>query len=90
MATERYNESEPVNLGSAFEISINYQAELIAQLTGLEGRIVWDTSKPKGQPCRKLDTSRGERLFGLKANMPFEQRLTKTIEWYRRDRLSRA
>ena len=82
LATERYNESEPVNLGSGMEISIKDLVHLIARLTGFEGKIVWDTSKPDGQPRRCLDTSKAERLFGFKAKTPFEEGLRKTIEWY--------
>jgi len=82
LAAERYNESEPVNLGSAFEISIKDLVELIARLTGFEGKIVWDTTKPNGQPRRKLDTSRAKEKFGFEARVPFEEGLRKTIEWY--------
>ena len=84
LATERYNESEPVNLGSGIEISIKDLVHLIARLTGFEGKIVWDTSKPDGQPRRCLDTSKAERLFGFKAKTPFEEGLRKTIEWYKK------
>jgi GDP-L-fucose synthase len=83
LATEHYDESEPVNLGSAMEISIKDLVNLIAQLTEFEGDIVWDTSKPDGQPRRRLDTSKGERLFGFKARTSFEEGLRNTIEWYR-------
>ena len=86
LAAERYNRSEPVNLGSAFEISIKDLAEMIARLTGFEGRIVWDTAQPNGQPRRKLDTGRAEREFGFKAQTPFEEGLRRTIEWYRHGR----
>ena len=82
LASERYNESAPVNLGSAYEISIKQLVETIARLTGFEGRIVWDTSKANGQPRRKLDTSRGKRFFGFEAQMAFEERLRRTIPWY--------
>jgi len=82
LAAERYNQSEPVNLGSAFEISIKDLVELVARLTGFAGNIVWDTSKPNGQPRRKLDTSRAERAFGFKAQIQFEEGLRRTIEWY--------
>lgn len=82
LAAERYNESEPVNLGSAFEISIKDLVELIARLTGFQGRIIWDTTKPNGQPRRKLDTSRAKAKFGFEARTPFEEGLRKTIEWY--------
>jgi len=83
LATERYNESEPVNLGSGMEISVEDLVHLIARLTGFEGEIVWDTGKPDGQPRRCLDASKAERLFGFKAKMSFEEGLRKTIEWYR-------
>lgn len=83
LAAERYNEGEPVNLGSAQEISIKDLAELIARLTGFEGKLVWDSSKPNGQPRRALDVSRAEEYFGFRAQMPFEEGLRRTIEWYR-------
>lgn len=83
LAAERYNGSEPVNLGSGMEISIRELAELIARLTGFEGRLVWDASKPNGQPRRALDTSRAWEYFGFRAQMPFEGGLRRTIEWYR-------
>lgn len=82
LASERYNRSEPVNLGSAFEISIRALVELIARLTGFQGQIVWDKSKPNGQPRRKLDTSKAEREFGFKAHTTFETGLKETIDWY--------
>ena len=82
LAAERYNQSEPVNLGSAFEISIKDLVETIARLTGFQGRIVWDTSKPNGQPRRKLDTTRAKERFGFESQVPFEEGLRKTIEWY--------
>ncbi len=83
LATERYDGPEPVNLGSAFEISIKDLAETIARQTGFQGRLVWDTTKPNGQPRRKLDTSRAERYFGFRAHTSFEDGLRRTIEWYR-------
>ena len=83
LAAERYNRSEPVNLGSAYEISIHDLLKMIARLTGFDGRIVWDTSKPNGQPRRKVDTMRAERYFGFRAHTPFEEGLRQTIEWYR-------
>lgn len=82
LAAERYNGSQPVNLGSAFEISIKDLTETIARLCGFEGKISWDTSKPNGQPRRKLDTSRAKELFGFKARTTFEEGLKRTIEWY--------
>jgi GDP-L-fucose synthase len=83
LATERYNKSEPVNLGAGFEISIKDLVDLIVRLTGFKGRVTWDTSKPDGQPRRCLDTSKAEKEFGFKASTPFEEGLRKTIEWYR-------
>lgn len=86
MASEAYDGPEPVNLGSGYEISIRDLAELIARLTGFTGRLAWDTSKPNGQPRRALDTSRAEKYFGFKAQVPFEEGLRRTIEWYRQNR----
>ena len=86
LAAERYNGSEPVNLGSGMEISIRDLVETIARLTGYQGDIVWDASKPNGQPRRQLDVSRAEQLFGFRAHTSFEEGLRRTIEWYRRER----
>jgi GDP-L-fucose synthase len=86
LATERYNGSEPVNLGSAFEISIKDLAETIARLTGFQGRIVWDIDQPNGQPRRKLDVSRAEVSFGFRARTSFEEGLRRTVQWYREHR----
>ena len=83
LATEKYNNSEPVNLGSGMEISIKDLVELIAKLTGFNGRFVWDTSKPNGQPRRRLNVERAEREFGFKAKIDFEEGLRRTIEWYK-------
>jgi len=83
LATEKYNKSDPVNLGTDLEISIKDLAELIGRLSGFKGRISWDASKPDGQPRRKLDTSRAEREFSFKARMDFEEGMKKTIEWYK-------
>ena len=85
-ASEKYNGPDPVILGSGYEISIKDLVEMIARLTGFEGKLVWDTSKPNGQPRRGLDVSRAEALFGFHAATPFENGLRRTIEWYRRDR----
>lgn len=85
-ATEFYDSSEPVNLGSGQEISIKDLAEMIARLTGFEGSIVWDTTKPNGQPRRALDTSRAEQYFGWRASTSFEEGLRQTIEWYKHNR----
>ena len=82
LATQYYNRSDPVNLGSNFEISIKDLTELIARLTGFEGRVRWDTSKPNGQPRRKLDTTRAKEYFGFSAKTNFEDGLRKTIDWY--------
>ncbi|WP_135664247.1 GDP-L-fucose synthase family protein [Halorhabdus rudnickae] len=81
-ATERYDRSEPVNLGSGMEISIRDLVETIADLTGFEGDIEWDTSKPDGQPRRRLDTSRAKAYFDWEARTDFEDGLRETIEWY--------
>lgn len=84
LATEKYDKPEPVNLGAGFEISMKKLAHIIARLTNFEGEIVWDTSKPNGQPRRMLDVSRAEKEFGFKAKMlDFEQGLKNTIDWYK-------
>jgi GDP-L-fucose synthase len=82
-AAEFYNGSEPVNVGSGQEISIKELAELIARLTGFKGKITWDTSQPNGQPRRALDTQRAYDYIGWRAQVPFEEGLRNTIEWYR-------
>jgi len=86
-ATELYNGPEPVNIGSGNEISIKDLAELIGRLVGYQGRFVWDTSKPNGQPRRALDTSRAENYFGFRAQTNFEEGLRRTIDWYRQQQL---
>jgi GDP-L-fucose synthase len=86
LAAERYDGTEPVNLGAGFEISIKDLVELIAKLTGFEGKIVWDSSKPDGQPRRCLDTTRAKEYFGFEAHTNFEEGLRKTIDWYRENR----
>jgi len=83
LATEKYDRSEPVNLGAGREIKIRDLVTLIAELTGFRGRLVWDATKPDGQPRRGLDVSRAEREFGFKAKTDFVEGLRKTIEWYR-------
>ena len=83
LATQKYNKSDPVNIGMGFEISIKELAWLIAQITGFQGRFVWDTGKPDGQPRRCLDTGRAAREFGFKAKTRFEEGLLRTIQWYR-------
>ena len=82
LASERYNRSDPVNLGSAFEISIKDLITTIARLTGFEGEIRWDTGKPNGQPRRKLDVSKAEQYFGFRSQVTFEDGLRETVEWY--------
>ncbi|MEF8842597.1 MAG: GDP-L-fucose synthase [Haloarculaceae archaeon] len=81
-ATERYDGPEPVNLGSGMEVSIRDLVELIADLTGFEGEVEWDTTKPDGQPRRRLDTSRAKEYFDWEAATEFEEGLRETIEWY--------
>jgi len=83
LATEKYNKSDPVNLGAGFEISIKDLVSLIVKLTGFKGRIIWDSTKPDGQPRRCLDTARAEKEFDFKAKTDFEDGLKKTIEWYK-------
>ncbi|MDD4877883.1 MAG: GDP-L-fucose synthase [Candidatus Nanoarchaeia archaeon] len=83
MAAEKYDKPEPVNLGSGMEITIRELAETIARLCGFNGKIIWDTSKPNGQPRRCLDISLAEKEFGFKAKVPFEEGLKRTIDWYK-------
>jgi nucleoside-diphosphate-sugar epimerase len=83
MAAELYDKPAPVNLGSGFEISIKELVELIAELTGFDGEIVWDSSQPDGQPRRKLETSRAKQEFGFEAETDFREGLRKTIQWCR-------
>jgi len=82
LATENYNKPNPVNIGAGFEIAIKDLVELIAKLTGFKGKIVWDTSKPDGQPRRLLNTSKAEKEFGFKVKIGFEKGLKRTIRWY--------
>jgi GDP-L-fucose synthase len=82
LATEKYNKLEPVNIGAGFEIKIKDLVELIAELTGFDGEIVWDTTKPDGQPRRCLDVSRAKKEFEFEAKVGFREGLKKTIEWY--------
>ncbi len=86
LAAEHYNSSEPVNVGSAHEISIKDLTETIARLTGFPGEIRWDPAKPNGQPRRKLDTRRAEQAFGFTSTVLFEEGLKKTIAWYEKKR----
>ena len=83
LATEHYNGSDAVNIGAGFEITIKELAEKIVEITGFEGKIRWDHSKPDGQPRRCLDVSRARELFGFESQMPFEEGLRATVDWYR-------
>jgi len=87
MAAESYDGSEPVNLGAGWEISIKDLAETIAEAVGYEGEIIWDTSKPNGQPRRKLDVSRATELFGFEAQVPFGEGIGRTVEWWEANRV---
>jgi len=86
LASERYDGSDPVNIGAGFEISIKELAELIAELTGFDGKVTWDTSKPNGQPRRSLDITRAAEFFGFRSKTDFREGLRRTIEWYRESR----
>lgn len=85
LATEFYNESEPINLGTGFEITIKDLVKLIVELTGFQGEIKWDTSKPDGQPRRMLDTGTAKEKFNFQAKTNFREGLKKTIEWYEKN-----
>jgi GDP-L-fucose synthase len=82
LAAEHYNGAEPVNLGAGFEIAIKDLVSLIVRLTGFQGEVLWDQTKPDGQPRRMLDVTRAEKYFGFKARMSFEEGLRRTIHWY--------
>ena len=84
LAAERYDGAEPVNLGTGVETSIRELAELIAELTGFEGEMVWDTTMPNGQPRRRLDPGRAKHAFGFHARTTLRDGLERTIAWYRR------
>ena len=86
LAAERYDKDDPVNLGAGFEISIKDLVRLIVEHVGFTGKVVWDTSKPDGQPRRCLDTSKAEREFGFTAQVDFREGLKETIDWYRERR----
>jgi len=83
LAAEKYDKPKPVNLGAGKEITIKELVDLIAELTEYKEKIVWDTSKPDGQPRRCLDTRKGKKEFGFQAKTPFKEGLKKTIKWYR-------
>ena len=82
LATERFDSSEPVNIGAGFEITIKDLAQLIAEATGFSGEIEWDTTKPGGQPRRKLDTDRAREAFGFEAAIGFEDGVARTVKWF--------
>ncbi|NMC36092.1 GDP-L-fucose synthase [Candidatus Beckwithbacteria bacterium] len=84
LASEKYNKADPVNLGSSNEISIRALVELIQELTEFKGQIIWDKTKPDGQPRRKLDISKAKTEFGFEASTDFKKGLKKTIEWYQK------
>ena len=86
LAAERYDGADPVNLGTGEEIAIGDLARLVRDATGFTGTIRWDTSKPNGQPRRRLDTTRAEELFGFTAAVPLEEGLARTVAWYRESR----
>ncbi|HET6461367.1 MAG TPA: GDP-L-fucose synthase [Syntrophales bacterium] len=86
LAMEKYNKSDPVNIGAGFEISIRDLVGLIIELTGFKGRVIWDETKPDGQPRRMLDTAKAYHEFGFKARTDFRVGLVKTVEWYRSHR----
>jgi GDP-L-fucose synthase len=90
LAMERYDGAEPVNVGTGVECSIRELADTIAALTGFEGRIVWDTSMPNGQPRRSLDASKARELFGFEARTRLREGLERTIAWYREAEAARA
>ena len=85
-AAEKYNGDQPVNLGSGYEISIKDLVEMIARMTGFEGKLVWQTDKPNGQPRRGLDVTRAREYFGWSARVPFEEGMRRTIEWFKANR----
>ena len=82
LAEEQYNGPDPVNLGTGVETSIREVAETIADVTGFEGSITWDTSMPNGQPRRSLDPSRAQELFGFRAGVPLREGIERTVAWY--------
>jgi len=86
LAAERYDSPEPVNLGAGFEITIRELAEKIRELASYKGRLVWDRSKPDGQPRRRLDTSRAAERFGFSAQLGFDDGLRRTIDWFAKNR----
>lgn len=90
LATEHYNDSDAVNIGAGFEITIKDLVGKIIELTGFKGEVRWDSSKPDGQPRRQLDVSRAKNLFGFEAKTGFDDGLKATIDWYRESLSLRA
>ena len=90
LAAEKYNKPEPMNLGAGFEISIKVLVKLVVKLTDFKGRVVWDKSKPDGQPRRRLDVSRAKKEIGFQSKTKLEDGLRKTIAWYREEFLTKA
>ena len=90
LAADRYDEPEPVNLGTGVETTIRELAELVAELTGFAGELVWDTSMPNGQPRRQLDATRAAERFGFHASTSLREGLERTIAWYRENALARS
>ena len=86
MAAEKYNKSDPVNIGAGYEISVKDLVNLIVSLTGFNGKVVWDTSKPDGQPRRCLDVLKAKKEFGFEARVPLERGLKRTIYWYKKQK----
>jgi len=84
-AMEKYNRSDPINIGAGFEISVKDLVALIVKLTGFKGRIIWDKSKPDGQPRRMLDTSKAKQEFGFEAKISLEDGIIRTIEYYKKE-----
>jgi GDP-L-fucose synthase len=85
-AAEKYDGAEPVNLGSGYEISIKDLSEMVCRMTGFQGKLIWDTTKPNGQPRRGLDVSRAREYFGWSAQVPFDEGMRRTIEWFKQNR----
>lgn len=90
LAAERYDGDEPINLGTGDEVAIRDLAELVGELTGYSGEIVWDTARPNGQPRRRLDVSRADRLLGFRARVSLREGLERTVAWYRASPLAHA
>ena len=86
LATEKYNKSDPVNIGAGFEISISDLVKVIVRLTGFKGEVIWDLTRPDGQPRRRLDTTRAKKEFGFVAKTRLEDGLRKTVEWYKKQK----